>query len=169
MAKPCHVMIVIYEFRKLRLFQQLLVVRVREIFEIARKVEIIKQGGCLFQYISCEVPFLVGRKHGSSKSKPCCKTQKALHANRNQCARAAHPTRLRTGALSVSVIICIVSACEENCYLLTLLLDADEQWPTLYSRDDYPEYYVDRQHPTASGFISRVCAPHYQDFIQSRS
>ena len=61
----------------------------------------------------------------------------------------------------VSIIICIVSACEENCYPLTLLLDADEEWPTLYSRDDYPEYYIDRQHPDDYKAISSPLPPEF--------
>ncbi len=57
-------------------------------------------------------------------------------------------------AYAVSVIMCIASACDENCYPLTLVMDTDEEWPTLDSFVDYPEGYVDRQHPEDYNAIS---------------
>ena len=69
--------------------------------------------------------------------------------------------KMKVAVLVVSAIICIVSACEENCYPLTLLMDADEDWPTLYSRGDYPECYVDRQHPDDYKAISSPLPPEF--------
>ena len=60
------------------------------------------------------------------------------------------------------IIICIVSAYEEAPYPQTLFMEAYiDDWSTHYSHDDYPENFVDRQHPDDYKAISSPLPPEF--------
>jgi hypothetical protein len=84
------------------------------------------------------------------------KDQSFFLSVRGNLAGISERVAMKVGALSAVSFVC-----EETCSLLTLLLDAEEEWPTLYTRDDNPEYHVDRQHPDDYKAISSPLPPEF--------